>query len=69
MFRRIRNVDLIRVKINKDKFLKEKKGSCVLTIHPCLFINLTEEERVKINKNIEEITEILRDNIKNVEEL
>ncbi len=69
MFRRIRNVDLIRVKINKDKFLKEKKGSCVLTIHPCLFVNLTEEERVKINKNIEEITNILRDNIKNVEEL
>ena len=69
MFRRIRNVDLIRVKINKNKFLKEKKGSCVLTIHPCLFVNLTEEERVKINKNIEEITNILRDNIKNVEEL
>lgn len=69
MFRRIRNVDLIRVKINKDKFLKEKKGSCVLTIHPCLFVNLTEEERVKINKNIEEITNILRDNIKNIEHL
>lgn len=69
MFKLIRNIDLIRVKINKDKFLKEKKGSCVLTIHPCLFVNLTEEERVKINKNIEEITNILRDNIKNVEEL
>ena len=69
MFRRIRNVAIIIIKINKDKFLKEKKGSCVLTIHPCLFVNLTEEERVKINKNIEEITNILRDNIKNVEEL
>ena len=69
MFRRIRNVAIIIIKINKDKFLKEKKGSCVLTIHPCLFVNLTEEERVKINKNIEEITNTLRDNIKNVEEL
>lgn len=69
MFRFIRNVDLIRVKINKDKFLKEKKGSCIASIHPCLSINLSEEEKEKINKNIEEITDILRDNIKNVEEL
>lgn len=69
MFKFIRNVDLIRVKINKDKFLKQKKGSCIVSIHPCLSINLSEEEKEKINKNIEEITDILRDNIKNVEEL
>ena len=69
MFKWIRNVDLIRVKINKDKFLKEKKGSCIVSIHPCLYVDLSEEDKNKINKNLEEITDILRNNIKNVEHL
>lgn len=69
MFKLIRNVDLIRIKINKDKFLKEKKGSCIVSIHPCLYVDLSQEEKNKINKNLEEITDILRNNIKNVEHL
>ena len=69
MFKFIRNVDLIRIKINKDKFIQEKKGSCVISIHPCLYVDLSQEDKDKINRKLEEITDILRDNIKNVEEL
>ena len=69
MFKLFRKVALIRVIIDKDKFKEAKKGSCIIQIHPCLVNNLSEEDRLKINTNLEEITDILRDNIKDVEEL
>ena len=69
LFKLFRKIALIRIIIDKDKFKAAKKGSCIIQIHPCLVNNLSEEDKLKIQNNLNEITDILRDNIKDVEEI
>lgn len=69
MFKLFRKVALIRIIIDKDKFKLQKKGSCEIQIHPSLVKEMSEEDKQNIQTKLNEITDILRDNIKDVEEL
>ena len=69
MFKLFRKVALIRVIIDKDKFKEAKKGSCIIQIHPCLVNNLGDDDKIELTKKLNEVTDLLRKNIKDVEEL
>ena len=63
-----KNVDIARIKLNKEKYLQSKKGSCNISIHPVL-ADLREEDRNRVVSLLEELTDILRNNIKDVRDL
>lgn len=63
-----KNVDIARIKLNKEKYLQCKKDSCTISIHPVL-ADLGEADRNRVVSLLEELTDILRDNIKDVKSL
>lgn len=67
LYKLIKNVDLCRITINRDKFKEKVEGSCIIKIHPCL--NVSKEEKIIIEKNLKEITTILRNNIDDIDKI
>ena len=69
IFKHFRDVDLCRIRINKDKFKESVKGSCVIQTHPVLKEKLSEDKQLRIKELLEELCDLLRDEIGDVEEL
>lgn len=51
------------------KFKESVKGSCVIQTHPVLSEKLSEDKQLRVKELLDELCDLLRDEIGDVEEL
>lgn len=68
----IRNGNMLPIlycNLNIHKFRSSKDGSCEVNIHPVIYNNLESKQRELLHYHMEQVIDILRDNIIDVEDL